>query len=336
VKAAGANPARDGEPVAIWLPLRALQPAADQPRKFVDEEKLRLLTASIRARGRVVQPLVVRPRMPGCYEIVCGERRWRAAQAAGLTEAPVVVRELSDEEAFEESLLENLDREDMTPADEARAVARLADAHGVQETARRLGKPHAWVSKRKRIAEAPPFVVAFLDRGGSTDIEALYELARLADTDPVAADAIIADHVQGGRLRDRVKAAARAARGEEDGEPAAGTPRAPGNRPEASEEAFKLEDRARAAAGVTGDDADHEEDDHEDDQGRAHGGDGREPAWLPSDAPELDEPFDDHSAIVVTSVEARRAGHLVFTTPAGLVIYELTPLARDQLQVLLR
>src|SRR5579863_5524529 len=121
-------------PIAIWLSIESLQPNPDQPRQVFDEEKLEQLTASIRARGRIVQPLVSRPLGDGRYELVCGERRWRAAKAAGLSEVPVIVRELSDQEAFEESLLENIDREDMAPIDEVRAVGRLANQHGVQET----------------------------------------------------------------------------------------------------------------------------------------------------------------------------------------------------------
>jgi ParB family chromosome partitioning protein len=131
--------------LVISVPLDCLQPNPNQPRTVVDEEKLEQLTASIRARGRIIQPLVARPLGPDRYEIVCGERRWRAATSAGLSEAPIVIRELSDEEAFEESLAENLDRQDMAPGDEARAVARLARTHGVQNLARRHGKTHAWV-----------------------------------------------------------------------------------------------------------------------------------------------------------------------------------------------
>lgn len=314
------------EPIAIWISLDCLQPAVDQPRKVFHKEKLDLLTASIRARGRIVQPLVARPLEGGRYEIVCGERRWRAARAAGLTEAPVIVRELSDQEAFEESLAENLDREDMAPSDEVRAVARLADEHGVQETARRLGKPHTWVSKRKRIAEAPPFVLEFLEAGGSTDIEALYELSKLATTDVAAAESLIAEHAQGGRLREQVKLAARAARREDrdagDDGPLPSDARGPD--PDLSEESFRLEERTPPA------------DDDDADVGDQAGDVDDKPPWLPSDAPELKEPFDANPAVLVTAVEARRAGHFVFATSNGEVIYELTPNARDQLQALLR
>jgi ParB/RepB/Spo0J family partition protein len=319
------------EPIAIWLPLDQLHPNPKQPRTVVDEEKLEQLTASIRARGRIIQPLVVRPFGAGRHEIVCGERRWRAAKAAGLSEAPCVVRELSDDEAFEESLAENLDREDMAPGDEVRAVARLASIHGVQDAARRLGKPHTWVSKRKRVAESPTFLLQFVDDGGSSDIEALCELARLAEADPEAAQGVLSEHLQGGNLREQVKAATRAARdGEADDDHPEGAAGGQADEDSPGEETFRLEGRGAAAAAA---DADDDDDDAEAPTARD---DDKEPSWLPSDAPELDEPFNAEQALLVTAVEARRAGHLVFTTANGSVTYELTAKARDQLQALLR
>jgi ParB family transcriptional regulator, chromosome partitioning protein len=318
------------EPLVITVPLDALQPNPNQPRTLIDEEKLEQLTASIRARGRIIQPLVARPLGPDRYEIVCGERRWRAAKSAGLSEAPVVVRELSDDEAFEESLAENLDRQDMAPGDEVRAVARLAGTYGVQNLARRLGKTHAWVSKRKRIAESPTFLLEFVDRGGSSDIEALCELARLAEADPEAAQAVLSEHVQGGNLRDQVKAAARAARdADADNDHPDEPPCGRGDGDSAGEESFRLEDRAAAAAAADADEQD------EDAEASGDPEEEKERSWLPSDAPELDEPFDAEEAVLVTAVEARRAGHLVFSTPTGPVTYELSPRARDQLQALL-
>jgi ParB/RepB/Spo0J family partition protein len=325
------------EPIAVWLSLESLQPFADQPRKTIDDDKLEQLTASIRARGRVIEPLVARPRGDGHYEVVCGERRWRAATEAGLSRVPVVVRDMSDEEAYEESLAENLDREDLAPIDEVRAVARLVSLHGVQETGRRLGKAHHWVSKRRRIADAAGFVVDFLERGASTDIEALYELAKLAETDAEAAQQIISNHTEAGHLRQEVKAAARAARaaddeddeGDDEQDDDARRERDDVAGPPPPEESLRLEDRSAAAAG-----GDEDSDEDEDpDVGAAQ--DEEKPSWLPSDAPELDEPFDADPALVVTAVEARRAGHLVFTTPNGAVVYELTAHARAQLQALL-
>jgi ParB family transcriptional regulator, chromosome partitioning protein len=315
-------------PIAIWLTIESLQPNPDQPRKVFDEEKLGQLTASIRARGRIVQPLVVRSLGDGRYELVCGERRWRAAKAAGLSEVPVIVRELSDQEAFEESIAENIDREDMAPIDEVRAVARLASELGVQETAKRLGKPHHWVSKRKRIAEGPAFVGDFLESGASNDIEALYELSKLADSDVEAAQGIIDNHAKGGHLREEVKAATRAARADGEDPLESQTPSRPGNEPFAD-----VEPRLSHANGSEASDSDDEDDDEAD--GAEPDAAEPKPSWLPSDAPELDEPFDADPPIVVTAVEGRRAGHIVFTTDQGSTAYELTEQARAQLRALL-
>jgi ParB/RepB/Spo0J family partition protein len=322
------------EAPTIVLPIDSLRSFADQPRKTFDEAKHDQLTASVAARRRVIEPLVARPLGPGQYEIICGERRWRAAKAAGLASVPVVVRKMSDEEAFEESLAENLDREDLAPIDEVRAVARLVSLYGVQETGRRLGKPHHWVSKRKRIGEAAGFVVEFLERGASNDIEAIYELAKLAENDADAAQQIISNHTEAGHLRQEVKAAARAARGENDddgGDEEGGSRRERGDVLESppTEEGFRLDNRSAAAE--RGDD---EQDDDEDSEASATEGD-EKPSWLPSGAPELDDPFDADPAVLVTSVEARRAGHLVFTTANGEVVYELTAQARAELQALL-
>jgi ParB family chromosome partitioning protein len=334
----GRDGADAGEPIAIWIAVDALQPNPDQPRKFFDAAKLEQLTASVRAKGRIVTPLVARPLPEGGYEIVCGERRWRAAKAAELTEVPVVVRKLSDQEAFEESLLENLDREDMAPLDEVRAIARLAAEHGVQEAARRLGRPHHWISKRKRIAEAPALVLEFLERGDTTDIEALYELAKLAETDAAAAETVITNHGTAGHLREEVKSAAREARAEAaDEEKGPERRRAEGF----GEEEPRLSDRGFGGAGGSGGEDEDEEDEEDGDQGSdtdessEEGSEKPERPWLPSDAPELDEPFDADPALFVTSVEARRAGHLVFMTANGATTYELSEEARQQLLALL-
>ena len=109
------------------LPIAALTPCRNQPRKHFDEAALEELAASIRSQG-VIQPLLVRPRRTETatvYEIVAGERRWRAAQRAGLTEVPVLLREMSDEDALTAALIENLQREDLNPLEEAQAIQSL-------------------------------------------------------------------------------------------------------------------------------------------------------------------------------------------------------------------
>lgn len=312
--------------IAIWVPLDALEPNPEQPRKVFDQEKLEELTESIRAKGRIIEPLVARPLGGERYEIVCGERRWRAAKAAGLTEAPVVVRDLSDQEAFEESLTENIDREDMVAIDEVRAVSRLASDNGVQQAARRLGKPHHWVSKRKRIAEAPAFILEFLESGASADIEALYELAKLADTDAAAAQSIVENHAQSGHLRDQVKTAARQAREGDDEEHPDGSH---ANYSSPANEEPRLSHAGGARSSDDDDDADDPDAEGPNDVAAA------KPSWLPSDAPELDDPFDADPPLLVLAVAARRAGHIVLTTSAGSTAYEFTEEARAQLRALL-
>ena len=127
----GASSALAQAPDAHTLPVGALKPGLGQPRRAFDDAALAELAQSIRARG-VLQPLLVRP-VAGGHEIVAGERRWRAAQLAGLTEVPVVVRELSDGEARQVALIENLQREDLNMLDEVDAKLELvADTLGLQ------------------------------------------------------------------------------------------------------------------------------------------------------------------------------------------------------------
>jgi len=200
------------------LALSALRPKPDQPRRIFEEDKIANLAASIAAQG-VIEPLVVRPTdVAGTYEIVCGECRWRASQLAGLTTVPVVVRELSDDDAFAQSLNENLDREGMHPADEIRAVAELAQRCGGSEAARLLGKTPDWVSKRRKIASAAT-LKDFVASGACSDVETLVHLARLADEDAGAAEAVIAAHKPGGHLREAIRDARAAAAAEPETAP---------------------------------------------------------------------------------------------------------------------
>ena len=116
------------------LALTQLVPGKNQPRKHFDNNALGELAASIRNQG-VIQPLLVRllPGMPQRYEIVAGERRWRAARMAGLTEVPVIVKEYTDKEAMTVALVENLQREDLNPMEEAEALQALREAHGLSQ-----------------------------------------------------------------------------------------------------------------------------------------------------------------------------------------------------------
>jgi ParB family chromosome partitioning protein len=152
------------------LPIAAIQAGVSQPRKSIQQQPLEELAASIKANG-VIQPIVVRPvagtagGAPG-YEIVAGERRWQAAKLAGLTDIPVVIRELSDSEAVAVALIENIQREELTPAEEARALQRLIGEFSLthQEAAAAVGRSRAAVSNLIRLLDLPAEVVVLIDK----------------------------------------------------------------------------------------------------------------------------------------------------------------------------
>jgi ParB family chromosome partitioning protein len=131
-------------------------PAPDQPRRRFPDAELDELAASIRAHG-VIMPLVVRPRAGGGYALIAGERRWRAAQRAGLHEVPVVVQDVDTREAFERALVENLQRQDLDPLEEAAAFHRLADEFGLtqDQIAERVGKDRSTIANAIRLLKLP-------------------------------------------------------------------------------------------------------------------------------------------------------------------------------------
>jgi len=134
-----------------------LYPSPEQPRHHFDEAKLVELADSIRVHG-VIVPLVVRPRSGGGYFLIAGERRWRAAQRAGLHEIPVVVQDVEESVALERALVENLQRADLGPLEEASAYQRLVDEYGLshEEIARRIGKDRSTVANAIRLLKLPP------------------------------------------------------------------------------------------------------------------------------------------------------------------------------------
>src|SRR6266481_696590 len=149
----GASPAeRKG---VMSLGIEEIRPDRGQPRRHFDETDLQELADSIRSKG-VLLPLIVRRANDG-YLLVAGERRWRAAQKAGLRELPVMVREVSDKEAFEIALIENIQREDLNPIEEAEAFKRLIEEHGLtqEELAGRVGKDRSTVANALRLLRLP-------------------------------------------------------------------------------------------------------------------------------------------------------------------------------------
>jgi len=133
-----------------------VHPSADNPRKAFDGERLKELAETIRTQG-LAQPLVVRPQADGGFTLIAGERRWRAAQLAGLKQVPVVVKDLSPAAAFELALVENLQREDLNPIEEAEAYQRLVEEHGYtqEQLSERVGKERATVANVLRLLKLP-------------------------------------------------------------------------------------------------------------------------------------------------------------------------------------
>ncbi|HEV7269124.1 ParB/RepB/Spo0J family partition protein [Pseudoxanthomonas sp.] len=146
------------------LPVQQLQPGKYQPRMQMDAAKLTELAESIKAQG-VIQPIVVRELSPGKFEIVAGERRWRASQEAGLAEVPVVVRELDDRTVIAMALIENIQREDLNPLEEAQSLQRLINEFSLThaEAAEAVGRSRAAVSNLLRLLELPPAIRALLE-----------------------------------------------------------------------------------------------------------------------------------------------------------------------------
>jgi ParB family chromosome partitioning protein len=142
-----------------------LHPTAGQPRHVFDDQKLEELAQSIRELG-VLEPILVRKRKEGGFHIIAGERRWRAAQRAGVLEVPVVVRELSDAQAFEAALVENVQRADLNPIETARAFQRLMDEHQhTQETlAQRVGKDRSTIANALRLLKLPSEVLDMIEQ----------------------------------------------------------------------------------------------------------------------------------------------------------------------------
>ncbi len=153
-----------GEQMAT-LPIEKLQPGKYQPRSHMDPERLEELAESIRAQG-LIQPIIVRSVGAGRYEIIAGERRWRAAQLAALRDVPVVIREIEDNTALAMALIENIQREDLNPLEEALALQRLIDEFSLthQQAAEAVGRSRASVSNLLRLLELPEAIRAMVER----------------------------------------------------------------------------------------------------------------------------------------------------------------------------
>jgi ParB family chromosome partitioning protein len=148
------------------LPVDAIHPNPRQPRRRFDHEATSGLAESIRSQG-VVQPVLVRPRAEGGWELIAGERRWRAAREAGVGTVPAVVRQADDRESLVLALVENVAREQLSPVEEARAYAALVDEFELSlgDVAERVGRSKPSVSNRLRMLELPDDVLGMVERG---------------------------------------------------------------------------------------------------------------------------------------------------------------------------
>jgi ParB family chromosome partitioning protein len=148
------------------LPVAQIHPNPRQPRRHFEAEAVSGLAESIRSQG-LIQPVVVRPREAGGYELIAGERRWRAAREAGVSAVPAVVREAGDRESLLLAVVENVAREDLNPVEEARAYAVLIDEFGLSlgDVSTRVGRSKPAVSNRVRLLELPQDVLGMVERG---------------------------------------------------------------------------------------------------------------------------------------------------------------------------
>jgi ParB family transcriptional regulator, chromosome partitioning protein len=159
-----------GGPELRELEVGLIEPNPEQPRAKFDATALDALAGSIGSVG-LLQPLIVRPIEGGRYELVAGERRWRAAQQAGLRSVPAVIRTSPEDERLQAALIENMVREDLNPVEEARACAALVDDLGIskEELARRVGRSRAAISNLIRLLDLPDPVLTLLERGELTE-----------------------------------------------------------------------------------------------------------------------------------------------------------------------
>jgi ParB/RepB/Spo0J family partition protein len=211
-----------------------IEPNPEQPRLAMDQAALDELAASIREHG-VLQPILVRPIGPTTYQLIAGERRWRASKLAGLDTIPALIEEIDDDTALEISIIENLQREDLSPLDEAAMYERMVTDHGysVRKLADKLGKDKGYVENRLRLADAPDEVRELVSLRKDT-LSHAYELMKVQDPKKRRR---LADQVARGeltliKLRDKIEGRrARQPRPAETDEP---TPEAPVEEPAAA------------------------------------------------------------------------------------------------------
>jgi len=163
------------------IPIDRIEPNPDQPRMVFDEDALHELAASIREHG-VLQPILVRPLGDNRYQLIAGERRWRASREANLATIPALVEEIDDDTALEISIIENLQREDLSPLEEATMFDRMVHEHGysIRKLAEKLGKDKGYLENRLRLADAPEEIRELVSLRKDT-VSHAYELLKVQD-----------------------------------------------------------------------------------------------------------------------------------------------------------
>ncbi len=201
------NSAADSTSSAVKLGINEIEPNRDQPRKQFDEKALSELAKSIEQNG-IIQPLLVRPLASGGYQLIAGERRWRASRMAGLQEVPVTIREMTDEEADLFALIENLQREDLNPVEEAMGLKSLIDTYGLtqEEVADRVGKSRTAVTNTLRLLKLPEQVLSLVSSGSLSagHSRALLSLTDESEMERVA-DMVVKDGISVRQVEKMVK-----------------------------------------------------------------------------------------------------------------------------------
>ncbi|MGZ9276568.1 MAG: ParB/RepB/Spo0J family partition protein [Candidatus Limnocylindrales bacterium] len=189
------------------VPIDHIEPNPQQPRLAFNQETLDELAASIREHG-VLQPILVRPIGPNRYQLIAGERRWRASSQAGLTSIPALIEEIDDDTALEISIIENLQREDISPLDEAAMYDRMVREHGysIRKLADKIGKDKGYLENRLRLADAPTEVRALVSLRKDT-LSHAYELMKVEDPRKRKrlADQVARGELTLAKLRDKIE-----------------------------------------------------------------------------------------------------------------------------------
>ena len=155
----------ESENTPIVLKPEEIEPNADQPRTNFDDEKIKELADSISVHG-LISPIIVKPMASGKYKIIAGERRFRASKLAGLSEIPVLIKDIDDEKIMELALVENLQREDLSPLEEAKGYKALIDAHNFtqEDVAKVIGKSRSYIANTLRLLSLPEYVIESLEK----------------------------------------------------------------------------------------------------------------------------------------------------------------------------